>query len=149
MTLIADILLMAAAFGSAFYCRLLSSRLKRLANMDNGLGGAISTLTYQVDEMKTALADVSHSANRRSENLDRVANRAEKAARRLEILLAGLHEEEGSPTDPPGKPARPDSFPQGSDPVQAASPISGASPKRTRSRIIRRENRQSGVGVMP
>ena len=146
MNLIADFLLMAAAFGAAFYCRLLASRLKRLSNTDNGLGGAISTLSYQVDEMKAALAAVSQTSDRRADDLAALTGRAEKSARRLEILLAGLHEEE----DNSDIAARPKPALQLSDDDRVhRSTIGGMSMKRPRSRLIMRENRASRPTVEP
>lgn len=92
MILIADILLAVAALGAAAYCRVLAQRLKRLANTDDGLGGAISTLTVRLDEIKSTLDAVSGTADRQTENLTRLTTKAESAARKIEILLAGLHE---------------------------------------------------------
>jgi hypothetical protein len=102
MTLIADGLLLAAALTAAFYCRILAIRLRRLGRTDQGLGGAISALNFQVDAMKETLQAVSVSAKARTAALERHTIRAEAASRRLELLLAGLHDAEDS------KPTRPD-----------------------------------------
>ena len=42
MTLIADILLAAGAFGAAIYCYVLSGRLKKFTTLETGMGGAIA-----------------------------------------------------------------------------------------------------------
>ena len=92
MSLIADALLLASVAAAAFYCRMLASRLKRFGETDKGLGGAISTLTLQVTEMQNALAAVSKDADTRAQELERLTKRADGAARRLELLLASLHD---------------------------------------------------------
>jgi len=94
MTFIADILLLVAAFAAAFYCRVLAVRLKRLSNTDRGLGGAITGLSVQVDEMESTLKAVAETADRRAAELSHLTKKAEKTTRRLELLLASLHEYE-------------------------------------------------------
>ena len=64
MGFLSDVLLLSAALLSALYCWVLARRLKKLNNMDNDLGAAIATLTTQVEEMRTALADVARRAGR-------------------------------------------------------------------------------------
>ncbi|NOX41165.1 MAG: hypothetical protein GXP05_11840 [Alphaproteobacteria bacterium] len=91
MTFIADILLLVAAFSAAFYCRVLAVRLKRLSNTDKGLGGAITGLSVQVDEMKSTLKAVAVTADRRAVELSHLTEKAERSTRRLELLLASLH----------------------------------------------------------
>jgi len=92
MALASDILLLLAAFSAAFYCRVLANRLKRLESTDIGIGGAISTFTTQVDDMKLALEHVNLQSNRQAAVLGDLTKKAERAARRLELLLAALHE---------------------------------------------------------
>lgn len=93
MSLIADIMLLIAAMAAAFYCRVLAVRLKRLGQTDQGLGGAISALNFQVDEMKSALNSVSKATDQRARTLESLNARGDAAARRLELLLASLHDE--------------------------------------------------------
>lgn len=103
MSLIADILFLLAALAAAFYCRVLATRLKSLGNTDKGIGGAISTLSVQVDEMRTALSLVGATADKRTARLERVTKQAEASARRLELLLASLHEAGETPSPSPVK----------------------------------------------
>lgn len=56
MDLIADGLLLIAAVVASIYCLVLSKRLRRLNQMDGGLGKAIATMSTQVEEMSKALA---------------------------------------------------------------------------------------------
>ena len=55
MQLIADLLAGLGALGAAVYCLVLSRRLKRFNQLENGMGGAIAVLSAQVDDMTKAL----------------------------------------------------------------------------------------------
>ncbi|MDX5349701.1 MAG: hypothetical protein LPJ95_03215 [Paracoccaceae bacterium] len=92
MDLIADILLVAGSFGAAVYCYVLSSRLKRFTTLETGMGGAIAVLSAQVDEMTVALEKARGAANGSAESLTALTVRGEEVARRLELLVASLHE---------------------------------------------------------
>jgi hypothetical protein len=101
MALIADILLLLAAATAALYCRILAQRLKRLGATDQGLGGAISTLSVQVDELQASLKEIRTQTDQRAFQISETTNRAEVAARQLELLLASLHRTETTePSDP-------------------------------------------------
>ncbi|MCA8869512.1 MAG: hypothetical protein KDA67_12735 [Rhodobacteraceae bacterium] len=100
MSLIADALLLSAAIAAALYCRILALRLKRLGDTDKGLGGAISTLSVQVDEMKAALNRVSITASQKALEMERLVARGDIAARRLELLLTSLHETDEPVSEP-------------------------------------------------
>ncbi|MEL6479253.1 MAG: hypothetical protein AAFR17_18140 [Pseudomonadota bacterium] len=90
MELIADGLLILAAMVASIYCLVLSRRLRRLNRLDNGLGGAIASLSVQVDEMRNALSEAKQATERSKRELDARTKRAEKAAGRLELLLAAV-----------------------------------------------------------
>ena len=51
MDLIADILLVAGAFGAGFYCFILSRRLSRFTDLEKGVGGAVAVVSAQVDDL--------------------------------------------------------------------------------------------------
>ena len=92
MDLIADILLIAGALGAGVYCIVLSRRLNRFTNLENGVGGAIAVLSSQVDDMTKAL-DTARSATASSaSSLDSLTGRAEGVAQRLELLVASMHD---------------------------------------------------------
>lgn len=97
MAFIADILLLLAAVTAAFYCQVLASRLKRLGATDQGLGGAISALSLQVDHLQAALNSVQNQIHKREESLLLATLKADAAARKLELLLAALHEDTANP----------------------------------------------------
>lgn len=92
MDLIADILLVAGSFGAALYCYVLAARLKRFTTLENGMGGAIAVLSAQVDEMTAALDKARGAANGSAESLAALTTRGEEVARRLELLVASLHD---------------------------------------------------------
>jgi len=92
MSLIADILLIAGALGAAFYCLVLSRRLSRLSSLEDGVGGAIAGLSEQVAGMNAAIDRAQQEAETASRALADGTARAEAAARRLELLLASLHD---------------------------------------------------------
>lgn len=101
MTLIADILLAAGAFGAAIYCSILSARLKRFSTLESGMGGAIAVLSGQVDDMTQALEGARGAATGSAARLEDQVRRAEVASSRLELLVASLHDLPGDEDDPP------------------------------------------------
>ncbi|MCX7286962.1 MAG: hypothetical protein NTW20_05225 [Rhodobacterales bacterium] len=92
MDLIADILLVAGSFGAAVYCYVLAARLKRFTTLESGMGGAIAVLSAQVDDMTVALEQARGAANGSAESLEALTARGEAVARRLELLVASLHD---------------------------------------------------------
>jgi len=92
MDLISDILLIAGALGAAFYCFILSRRLSRFTNLDKGVGGAIAVLSAQVDDMTRTLGQAQGIAGASTVTLQALTERAEGVARRLELMLASMHD---------------------------------------------------------
>ncbi len=90
MEILSDIFLGAAAIGAAFYCIVLSRKISKLTGLDQDLGGAIAILSQQVDEMTRALDDAKTATDGSSSELASVADRAETAAAKLELLIASL-----------------------------------------------------------
>lgn len=99
MALIADVLLIAGALSAALYCMILARRIKSLSRLDTGLGGAISALSKQVEEMRASVKAATQASGTSMKDLMEVTGRAEIAAGRLELLLSTVHER--------GKPPRP------------------------------------------
>ena len=92
MSMIADILLVAAAIGATFYCIVLSRRLNRFTDLERGVGGAIAALSNQVDDMTQTLQSAQGAAQASTVSLGDLTGRAEDAARRLELLVASMHD---------------------------------------------------------
>ncbi len=104
MELIADILLVAGSFGAAVYCYVLSARLKRFTTLESGMGGAIAVLSAQVDDMTTALEKARGAANGSATSLENLTARGEAVARKLELLVASLHDLPDPKAAPPPPP---------------------------------------------
>lgn len=92
MDLIANILLIAGSFGAAIYCWVLATRLKRFTTLESGMGGAIAVLSAQVDDMTVALDKARGAASHSAESLEVLTARGEAVAKRLELLVASLHD---------------------------------------------------------
>jgi len=110
MQTIADILLIAGALGAAFYCIILSRRLSRFTDLENGVGGAIAVLSTQVDDMTRTLEKAQGSASASNGSLQALTTRAEDVAGRLELLVAAMHDLPEPPAPAARPPARADEF---------------------------------------
>lgn len=92
MAIIADIFLSAGALAVGFYCFILARRLRRFTDLDTGIGGAIAVLSVQVDDLSKALRQAEGSAARSAETLSEKSELAIAAAKRLELLIASMHD---------------------------------------------------------
>jgi hypothetical protein len=92
MDMIADILLVAGAFGAAVYCHVLAGRLKKFTALETGMGGAIAVLSAQVDDMTKALEAARGAAVGSASGLEAQTVRAEAAAVKLELFMASMHD---------------------------------------------------------
>jgi hypothetical protein len=104
MELIADILLAAGALGAGFYCFVLSRRLTRFTDLETGVGGAVAVLSAQIDDLTKTVATARKSAGDSAESLTALTERAESAARRLELLVASMHDLPQEKETPPEAP---------------------------------------------
>ena len=100
MEMIADILLVAGALGAGFYCFILARRLSRFTDLENGVGGAVAVLSAQVDDLTRTLTAAQDSAGDSTKSLQELTERAEDVARRLELMVASMHDlpQGGKPT---------------------------------------------------
>lgn len=98
MDLIADGLLIAGTLAAAFYCWVLSRRVKSLKDLDQGLGAAIASLSKQVDEMQRALGETKLAAEEAFSDLEIQTEAAREEADRLEKLTV-----KSEPAAPPKK----------------------------------------------
>lgn len=92
MDLISDIFLLAGTLGAALYCVILSRRLKKFNDLEKGVGGAVAVMSAQVDDMTTTLQNAQQAAVNSTASLHSLTERAETAAKQLEILVASLHD---------------------------------------------------------
>ncbi len=120
MEFLSNLLLTAASLGAALYCLVLSRRLKALASLEGGMGNAIAVLSAQVDDLARTLKAAQETATRTGGRLDDQTGRAEAAARKLELLVASLHdlpEEAAAPR--PEAPRAPSAWPPSPWPAEA------------------------------
>mgnify|MGYP003136265618 CR=1 FL=1 len=92
MAMIADILLAAGALGAALYCYVLARRLRRFTDLETGVGGAVAVLSAQVDDLTKALVMAQKSAGESVQTLAVQTGKADEAAKRIELLVASLHD---------------------------------------------------------
>ena len=100
MDLVADILLVAGALGAAFYCFVLSRRLKNFTDLEKGVGGAVAVLSAQVDDLRNTLNGARKEADGNAEALSDLTARAQTTAQKLELLMASLHDLPVQPEKP-------------------------------------------------
>lgn len=96
MSFIADGLLLAGALTAAFYCWILSVRVKGLKDLDTGLGSAIAALSNQVNEMQKALKSTQAVTGASISEMENLADRAEAASNQLRMMLAAVEEKRSS-----------------------------------------------------
>ena len=92
MSQIADILLLSGTLAACVYCMVLSHRLRRFTDLEKGVGGAVAVLSAQVDDLTTILARARTTASSSASTLNEASDRAESAVKRIELLLASLHD---------------------------------------------------------
>lgn len=118
MDIIADILLVAGAVGAGAYCYILARRLSRFNDLESGMGGAVAVLSAQVDDLTRTLHAARHTVDGSTRSLNGLTERAEDVARRLELLVAAMHDLPDQTTAPePRKPA------PVADPERPAGPV--------------------------
>ncbi len=92
MELIADILLVAGALGAGLYCFVLSRRLKRFTDLEQGVGGAVAVLSTQAEELKNSLYSARAASDQSGNELKELTERAQSVAQRLELMMAAMHD---------------------------------------------------------
>lgn len=140
MEFLSDLVLGAAAIGAAVYCFVLSRRLRALGTLEGGLGSAIALLSSQVDDLQRMLASAREAAGHADQQLDTQTRRAEAVSRRLELLVASMHDLPSAEADdrPPSRwPADAARHPGAARPPDSADTGPTIDPP-TRARILRR-----------
>ncbi len=126
MELIADILLVAGALGAGLYCFVLSRRLKRFTDLEQGVGGAVAVLSTQAEELKKSLDSARAASDQSGNELKELTERAQSVAQRLELMMASMHdvipEEKAAPEPPaPEVSSEPDEEAEGAAEPEEAS----------------------------
>lgn len=145
MEFLSDLFLAAAAIGAAAYCFVLSRRLAALGALEGGVGTAIAVLSGQIDALQRSLKAAQEAASSAGGQLDGQTQRAEAVARRLELLLASMHDLPEAAPDRPA--AREPAAEPGREPSRWPAEAAHRPPPRhdpelevppTRARILRR-----------
>lgn len=92
MDYLADIIASIAAVGAGAYCLILSRRISRFHQLEGGMGTAVAILSAQVDDLTKALENAQASAGQSADRLSGLTIGADAGAKRLELLLAAMHE---------------------------------------------------------
>lgn len=100
-------LLLAASLFAGSYCWVLSRRVRDLKSLDTGLGGAIVTLTRQIELARGTLEEARAATSENTRDLDRLIGRADAAAATLKGALAAARDIETRLAARPPAPAEP------------------------------------------
>ena len=76
ITMILQGVLAAAALAVAAYCHLLARRLRKLNDLETGLGGAIAVMAAEIARLESALAQAQAGATSASDGLAREIEKA-------------------------------------------------------------------------
>lgn len=132
-------LLLAASLFAGSYCWVLARRVRDLKSLDTGLGGAIVTLTRQIELARGTLDEARAATRDNGRDLDRLIVRAEAAAATLKGALATAREIETRLTvrahatvepvpPPPAPPPLRERAPSGHPNLRLAVPAEDPSP---------------------
>lgn len=97
MELVIDLAIALAALLAAAYCMVLSRRLQALTRLDGDVGKAIAVLSQQIDALTKALQQAESTNTQASSTLGTQIERADAAARRLELMMAANRGNDASP----------------------------------------------------
>jgi len=119
MDLLMNGLLIAATLFAGGYCWVLARRVRDLKSLDSGLGGAIVTLTRQVELARTTLDEARAASRDTRQDLAQLISRADGSAGQLRMLIAAAPAPPQAPAAPApvaqpvaAAPAPPDPLPE-------------------------------------
>lgn len=85
-------LLLAATLFAGGYCWVLAGRVRELKSLDRGLGGAIVTLTRQIELARGTLEEARASTRENRQELTQLLARADAATAQLRLAVAAAEE---------------------------------------------------------
>ena len=100
MDLLMNGLLIAATLFAGGYCWVLARRVRDLKSLDSGLGGAIVTLTRQVELARTTLDEARAASRDTRQDLAQLVAKADGAAGQLRLLIAAAPRARGRRPSP-------------------------------------------------
>ena len=139
MDLLMNGLLMAATLFAGGYCWVLARRVRDLKSLDSGLGGAIVTLTRQVELARTTLDEARAASRDTRQDLAQLVAKADGAAGQLRLLIAAAPP---ARSRPPAARARASARAR----ARALSP-SRPLPPRSHSPLSRRRSRRPVIAI--
>lgn len=101
-------LLLAASLFAGGYCWVLSRRVRDLKSLDGGLGGAIVTLTRQIELARGTLEEARAATRENARDLNQLIARSEAAAATLKGALAAARDMEARILARPAPPPAPE-----------------------------------------
>ncbi|HET9067687.1 MAG TPA: hypothetical protein VFN28_03510 [Amaricoccus sp.] len=127
MDLLMNGLLTTATLFAGGYCWVLARRVRELKSLDSGLGGAIVTLTRQVELARTTLEEARTASRDTRHDLAQLVARADGAAGQLRMLIAAAPMPQPAPAPtpqpaPPAPAAEPEPVPEPA-PVVSIRPV--------------------------
>lgn len=87
-----DIILGISTAFAGTYCIIISKKLSRFKNLENGMGNAIAVFSAQVDDLKTTLERANFSAQNSTAVLQSLLDRAQISEKNLEMMMAALQD---------------------------------------------------------
>lgn len=92
MTIIADGVLIFACLTTAFYCYVLSNRLRKLTNTDEGVGQQIVQLSQRLEETRSTVEEIKSATQSETDRLSKEITSARKASRDLTRVVSNAEE---------------------------------------------------------
>jgi len=136
MDLLMNGLLIAATLFAGGYCWVLARRVRDLKSLDSGLGGAIVTLTRQVELARTTLDEARAASRDTRQDLAQLISKADGSAGQLRMLIAAAPAPPPAPATPApvaqpvaAAPAPPDPLPEPAPVVSIRPPHLAEVPK--------------------
>ncbi|WP_323037665.1 DUF6468 domain-containing protein [Pararhodobacter sp.] len=136
MDFLSDLVLAAAAIGAAAYCFILSRRLSALSSLEGGMGSAIAVLSGQVDDLKRLIKAAQNSTGQAGSQLSEQTKRAENVAKRLELMMASMHDLPPASAQPASRP--PSRWPSETSSHPSFDDDNSPQSQPTRARVLRR-----------
>ncbi|MEM9796290.1 MAG: hypothetical protein AAF919_07360 [Pseudomonadota bacterium] len=99
LSLLSDLILVLATIGVAIYARGVGRRVRRLADLDDGLGAAVKDLSDHVDKLTALHGEIRSAVEAEAPRLTALTSQADERIGRMELLLASL--EDTDPSLPP------------------------------------------------
>ncbi|SFJ42216.1 hypothetical protein [Jannaschia pohangensis] len=99
LTLLSDLIFVAATVGMALWCRVLTKRLRAFNDLEKGLSGTIAAMSTQVDDLKASISAATAYRDDRLERLEAANSSADDRIGRMEMLMASLEELEQETAD--------------------------------------------------